>query len=80
LPVVSAEAVEARPWIFGPEAAARFIAATSWPFERTEYRDEWALRLITEPDMLAQEATAARERLEGAINTLGSGPADGGVG
>lgn len=59
-----------RQWIFGPQEAARFIARTSWPFERADQQAQWAMRLTTEPDMLATEATAARERLEGAISYL----------
>lgn len=62
-----------RAWVFGDESAARFVAATSWPWERKENRDAWALRLMSDPAMLAVESEAARERLESAIahlNTL----------
>jgi len=56
-------------FIGGPEAAARFVAAVSWPLERQENRDSWAPRLLAEPDMLASEADQARARLESAIAT-----------
>lgn len=67
----SAESATEPRWRFGPRAAAHLIAATSWPWERREDRDEWSVRLIDEPDLLATEAASARARLEAAIAALG---------
>ena len=67
----SAESTTEPRWRFGPRAAAHLIAATSWPWERKEDRDEWSVRLIDEPDLLETEAAQARARLEAAIAALG---------
>lgn len=61
---------KARPWYFGPEAACRYLAAVSWPWEREENRDAWAVTMLHRPDLLAREIEAARERLESAISFL----------
>lgn len=58
---------EAEKWLYGPQAAARLVARTSWPWEREENRDKWAEKLLTDADMLEHEADNARRRLESAI-------------
>jgi hypothetical protein len=70
MPDTDERATLAEGWGFGLEAAASLVAATSWPWERTEDRDEWSARLISEPDLLAREAKQARVRLESAIAAL----------
>ena len=70
MPDTDERATLAEGWGFGLEAAAALVAATSWPWERREDRDEWSVRLISEPDLLAREAKQARVRLESAIAAL----------
>lgn len=59
------------PWLFGPEAAARLIAAASWPFERRENRESWAPRMITDPAMAEHETRRALRRIRSAAASLG---------
>lgn len=58
------------------EDAARFVAAVSWPLERVENRDSWALRLLREEDMLNREGWQARARLQAAIDRCRAAIAD----
>lgn len=59
------------PWPFGAEQAARLIASVSWPNEREENRDRWAVRMLTDrPDLFDTEAPRARSRLESAIRAV----------
>lgn len=56
--------------MFGDDAAYRLIARTSWPFEREETRDAWAVTMRDRPDLLATEVAAARARLEAAVEQV----------
>lgn len=74
-----AAALARAPWGFGDEAACRYLASVSWPWEREENRDAWAVTMLHRPDLLAREIVAARERLESAIAAL-AGDEQGGEG
>lgn len=68
--MAESQAESAQPWMFGDEAACRYLASVSWPWEREENRDAWAVTMLRRPDLLAREIEAARERLESAIAAL----------
>ena len=44
------------------EPAARFLAATAWPGEAADIREQWFRRLIAEPDLLESTYVKALER------------------
>lgn len=50
--------------------AYRFIAAVSWPFEREENRDRWAVTMRDRPDLLATEIKRARAMLDAVTNRV----------
>lgn len=62
---------EVERWPFGPYQAARLIASVSWPNERGENRDAWAVKMLDDRrDLLATEIPRARARLESAIRAV----------
>ncbi len=54
-------------WCYSDDDAYRTIAAVSWPGERKENRDEWAITMRHRPDLFEHEAARAQERLTAAI-------------
>lgn len=64
-------------WPFAIDDAYRTIASVSWPGERKENRDAWAVTMRHRPKLFEREASSARRRLDAAIahgrTALGAG-------
>lgn len=61
-------------WMFGDESAAYLIAATSWPWEREENRQNWHDKMIGDSTLRDQEYQRALRNLQSAYRHLGGTP------
>jgi hypothetical protein len=54
-------------WFYGDELAAKYVAQAAWPWERTENREGWAPKMLTDRAIAVPTIAKAQQTLASAV-------------